>query len=152
MREAISGNQSAERLSSVSVAISAHQCSSVLISGLQCSSVLISARRCPSVLISAHQCSSLVLTCGALELGVHRRQSEAIREAIRLVLTCGALQLGVHRRQVGAREEPGARLRAIVDDAIERAVPDEGGNQMRIRGKSEAINGHQRTHRPSEMR
>jgi len=105
MREAISGNQSVERLSSVSVLISAHQW-----------------------------------------------QSEAIREAIRLVLTCGALQLGVHRRQVGAREEPGARLRAIVDDAIERAVPDEGGNQMRIRGKSEAINGHQRTHRPSEMR
>ena len=142
MREAISGNQSAERLSSLSVVISAHQCSSVLISAHQCSSVLI----------SAHQCSSVVLTCGALELGVHRRQSEAIREAIRLALTCGALELGVHRRQVGAREEPGARLRAIVDDAIERAVPDEGGNQMRIRGKSEAINGHQRTHRPSEMR
>jgi hypothetical protein len=127
MREAISGNQSAERLSSVSVVISAHQCSSVLISAHQCSSVLVGAHQCSSVLISAHQCSSVVLTCGALEFGVHRRQ-------------------------VGAREEPGARLRAIVDDAIERAVPDEGGNQMRIRGKSEAINGHQRTHRPSEMR
>jgi hypothetical protein len=52
MREAISGNQSAERLSSVSVVISAHQCSSVLISAHQCSSVLVGAHQCSSVLIS----------------------------------------------------------------------------------------------------
>ena len=55
MREAISGNQSVERLSSVSVVISGHQCSSVLISAHQCSSVLVGAHQCSSVLISAHQ-------------------------------------------------------------------------------------------------
>jgi hypothetical protein len=63
MREAISGNQSVERLSSVSVVISGHQRSSAVISAHQCSSVLISAHQCSSVLISGTDLWSASARC-----------------------------------------------------------------------------------------